>query len=321
MKNFLLCAFTSILLASAHSACIAQQNNETNSIGVSEPIIKVTLLGTGTPQPIMERFGPGILVQAGGATLLFDAGRGCLQRLRQLHLEYDTLDALFFTHLHSDHIVGLPDLWLTGWLISERTNPLKVFGPKGSKAMTDYLRKAYGFDIKIRAEDDKAFLEGSKLLTTDIQEGVVYEKNGVKVIAFLVDHFPVVPAFGYRIEYDGHSVVLSGDTRYSENLIKFAKGTDLLVHEVAIAPDTLSKTDLKYHILAHHTTPEQAAKVFNTVKPKLAVYSHIVRLYGSTTEEILKRTKANYPGPLVSGEDLMSFSVGETVTVKAWGKK
>ncbi|MEO7769178.1 MAG: MBL fold metallo-hydrolase [Ferruginibacter sp.] len=286
-----------------------------------DPQIKVTLLGTGTPQPIMERFGPSILVQAGNKTLLFDAGRGCLQRLRQLNLGYDTIDALFFTHLHSDHIVGLPDLWLTGWLLSLRKTPLLVFGPQGSKQMTDYLQKAYAFDINIRIEDDKAPFDGSKLLTTDIKEGVIYEKSGVKVIAFLVDHYPIVPAFGYRIEYGGHSVVLSGDTRYSENLIKFAKGTDLIVHEVAIAPDTLSKSDPKYHILAHHTTPEQASKIFNIVKPKLAVYCHIVRLYGHTIEEISKRTKANYLDPFVIGEDLMSFTVCDTVTIKGWDKK
>jgi len=290
-------------------------------VSFGQSIIKVTLLGTGTPQPLMERFGPSILVQAGSKTLLFDAGRGCLQRLRQLNLGYDTIDALFFTHLHSDHIVGLPDLWLTGWLITKRNNPLPVFGPKGSKQMTDYLQKAYKFDIKMRIEDDKSPQEGGKLTTTDIKEGIVYEKDGVKVIAFLVDHYPIVPAFGYRIEYAGHSVVLSGDTRYSENLIKFAKGTDLLVHEVAIAPDTLKKTDPRYNILAHHTTLEQACKVFNAVKPKLAVYSHIVRLYGYKTDEIIKRTKQNYSDPFVLGEDLMIFSVSDTVTIKAWGEK
>jgi ribonuclease Z len=163
-------------------------------------------------------------------------------------------------------------------------------------------------------------VEGGKFLTTDIKEGVVYEKDGIKVIAFLVDHRPVVPAFGYRIEYGGHSVVLSGDTRYSENLISHAKGTDLLVHEVAIAPDSLKKTDPKYNILAHHTTPEQACKIFNIVKPKLAVYSHIVRLYGHRTEEIMARSKANYSNPIAMGEDLMSFLVGDTVTTKAWGE-
>jgi ribonuclease Z len=298
-----------------------QNNTNSDSLKVNEPIIKVTLLGTGTPQPIMDRFGPSILVQAGGQCLLFDAGRGCLQRLRQLNLAYDKINALFLTHLHSDHIVGLPDLWFTGWLISGRKEPLNVLGPVGTTDMIKYLRLAFAFDIKIREGDDKAADEGSRILVTEIQQGTIYDKDGVKVIAFEVDHYPVVPAFGYRIEYNGHSVVLSGDTRFSENLIRFAKGTDLLIHEVAIAPDTLSKTDPKYNILNHHSTPEQTARVFNTVKPKLAVYSHIVKLYGGTEQEILKRAKTDYSGPLLMGEDLMSFSINDKVSVSVWPKK
>ena len=285
------------------------------------PDIKVTLLGTGTPQPIMERFGASILVQAGSEILLFDAGRGCLQRLFQINISYDRINALFLTHLHSDHIVGLPDLWLTGWLISRRVTPLNVFGPTGTDEMMNYLRKAFAFDIKMRIEDDRRSEEGSKFLVKEIEQGVIYEKNGVKVIAFEVDHHPVVPAFGYRVEYNGHSVTLSGDTRYSENLIKFAKGTDLLIHEVAVAPDTLSKSDPAYPILAHHTTPEQASKVFNEVKPKLAAYSHIVKIYGRNEQELLKRTKANYSGRFVIGADLMNFSIGDTVSVSAWPNK
>lgn len=286
-----------------------------DSSQVDVPGIKVILLGTGTPQPIMQRFGASILVQAGNKNLLFDAGRGCLQRLRQINISYDKINALFLTHLHSDHIVGLPDLWLTGWLISRRKIPLDVFGPVGTDTMVEYLQKAFSFDINIRIEDDKAPKEGSKLLVTEIKQGVIYEKDGVKVIAFEVDHGVVKPAFGYRIEYKGHSVVLSGDTKYSENLIRFAKGTDLLIHEVAIAPDTISKADPAYNILMHHTTPEQAAKIFNEVNPKLAVYSHIVKLYGRTEDEIMKKTKENYPGQVLMGEDLMSFSIGDTVTV------
>jgi ribonuclease Z len=127
-----------------------------DSAALNAPAIKVTLLGTGTPQPILERFGPSILVEAGSEILLFDAGRGCLQRLRQLNLSYDKISALFLTHLHSDHIVGLPDLWLTGWLLSRRTMPLKVFGPAGTGEMITYLQKAFAYDIKIRIEDDKA---------------------------------------------------------------------------------------------------------------------------------------------------------------------
>jgi ribonuclease Z len=294
-------------------------NND--SLKINDKIITVTLLGTGTPQPIIERFGPSILVRAGGQSLLFDAGRGCLQRLSQINLSYNKINALFITHLHSDHIVGLPDLWLTGWLISRRKVPLSVFGPEGTADMIKYLRMAFAFDIKIREEDDKAIEEGGKLLVKEIQQGVIYDKDGVKVIAFEVDHYPVVPAFGYRIEYNGHSVVLSGDTRYSENLIKFAKGTDLLIHEVAIAPDTLSKSDSRYNILTHHSTPEQTAMVFTEVRPKLAVYSHIVKLYGATEQEILKRAKANYSGPIIMGEDLMSFSINDKVSVSIWQKK
>ena len=310
-----------LIFLSVYFVCLSQNQIQKDTTGISDSTLKVTLLGTGTPQPIMERFGPSILVQVGNKSFLFDAGRGCLQRLRQLNLEYKRIDAVFFTHLHSDHIVGFPDLWLTGWLVSQRTMPLKVFGPKGTKQMTEYLEKAYAFDIAIRVEDDKAFLEGSKLLTTDIKEGIVYEQDGVKIIAFLVDHYPVVPAFGYRIEFHGRSVVLSGDTRFSENLIKNAKGTDLLIHEVVIASDTIKSSDPRYNIVAHHTTPEQAGKVFTAVKPGLAVYSHIARLNGYPAEEILQRTKENYSGPAILGEDLMSFIVAETVSVKPWNTK
>ncbi len=285
---------------------------------VDSSAIEVTLLGTGTPQPSMIRFGPSILVKAGSEILLFDAGRGCLQRLRQVNLSYDKINALFLTHLHSDHIVGLPDLWLTGWLLSSRTTPLKILGPKGTDEMIKNLEKAFAFDIKMRIEDDKAPETGSKFLVSEIQEGIVYEKNGVKVIAFEVDHYPVIPAFGYRIEYNGHSMVLSGDTRYSKNLIKFATGTDLLIHEVVIAPDSLNKLDPDYHIFAHHTNIEQASKIFNEVKPKLAAYSHIVKLHGIGEEELLHRTKANYSGRFIIGEDLTRISISDTIAVRVW---
>ena len=308
----------SLLISLFALISFSQTKLNKNSVNDNAPAIKVTLLGTGTPLPIMERFGASILVEAGSQTLLFDAGRGCLQRLRQVNVFYNQISALFLTHLHSDHIVGIPDLWLTGWLTSGRATPLEVFGPAGTNAMVINLQKAFTYDIKIRIEDDNANGQGSQLLVKEIKQGVIYEKNGVKVIAFDVDHYPIVPAFGYRIEYKGHSVVLSGDTRYSENLISYAKGADLLIHEIAIAPDTLGKSDPKYHILAHHITPEQAAKVFNQVKPKVAAYSHIVNIYAQKEDDILKRTKATYAGALILGKDLMSFSIGDSVSVHPW---
>lgn len=307
MKKFCSIGFCFIFLSS--SAQILSKDSTSD-------IFKVTLLGTGYPLPRIDRFGASTLVQAGSTFLLFDAGRGCLIRLQQSKVTYDNLDAVFFTHLHSDHIVGFPDLWLTGWNVTKRAVPLNVFGPRGTRQMTDNLKEAYAFDIKTRIEDGRSPVAGSQLITTEIEEGVVYEKNGIKVIAFLVDHFPVVPAYGYRIEYKGHSVVISGDTRYCPNLIKFAKGTDLLIHEVLIAPDTVSKSNKVYPAVAHHITPEQAAEVFDCVKPKVAVYTHIVEFFGATDEELLRRTKALYNGKVLVGKDLMSFIIGDEVKVE-----
>jgi ribonuclease Z len=317
MKRLYLTAIISLFVFD----CFGQIKTNADSLQDTAPVIKVTLLGTGTPLPSMERFGASILVQAGSENLLFDAGRGCLQRLRQINFSYDKISALFLTHLHSDHIVGLPDLWLTGWLVSQRAIPLNVFGPVGTNNMIEYLQKAFAYDIKIRIEDDHASEQGYKFSVKEIQQGIIYEKNGVKVTAIEVDHYPVAPAFGYRVEYNGHSVVLSGDTRYSENLIKYSTGTDLLIHEVIIAPDTVSKSDSAYSRVAHHTTIEQAAKIFNQVKPKLAVYSHIGNPYRQNEQEIIKRTKANYSGKVTLGEDLMSFSIGDTVSVRVWQRK
>ena len=134
--------------------------------------IRVTLLGTGTPVPAMNRFGPSILVQAGGQTFLFDAGRGAMQRLAQLRVRWQDIDALFLTHLHSDHVVGFPDLWLTGWLVgSGRDRPLHVWGPRGTEKMMSHLEQAFDFDIRIRLYG-RAAPEGVVILAEDMNEGV-----------------------------------------------------------------------------------------------------------------------------------------------------
>ncbi|HEX6083872.1 MAG TPA: MBL fold metallo-hydrolase [Thermoanaerobaculia bacterium] len=271
---------------------------------------RITLLGTGTPKPVMERFGPSILVEAGSEVLLFDAGRGSLQRLEQAGVPYARLTALFLTHLHSDHVVGLPDLWLSGWLVSRRATPLEVWGPAGTAEMVARLREAYEFDLQIRVEDDQANAEGGRLIATDVEEGVVVKRNGVTVKAFLVDHAPIEPALGYRIDYRGHSVVLSGDTRKSENLIKHAKGVDVLIHEVAASDkDDLARSSLSRSILAHHTTAAEAAAVFRETAPKLAVYSHIVLRGAASADDVLRDTRRTYDGKLVMGSDLMTIDV------------
>jgi len=281
--------------------------------------IRVTLLGTGCPPPVMNRFGPSTLVEAGDQKFLFDAGRGALQRLTELAVRWQDVQGVFLTHLHSDHVVGFPDLWLTGWLIVPGRNvPLQVWGPRGTTTMMSYLRQAYAYDVRIRIQNDGASPAGVALIVKDISEGVAYEKGGVKVTAFEVDHAPVKPAFGYRIDYAGHSVVLSGDTRVSDNLIRHAQGVDVLVHEVFV-PATLERAGVPparaKRIVDYHTTPEQAGEVFARVKPKLAVYSHIC-MPTATEEDLLPATRMSYAGPLALGEDLMVISVGETIDVR-----
>jgi ribonuclease Z len=264
----------------------------------------------------MDRFGPSILVEAGNEKLIFDVGRGAMQRLFQLGVSYADITGVLLTHLHSDHTVGLPDLWLTGWLISSRAKPLELWGPAGTRNLAAGLQSAYSFDRDIRVRDDKVPAEGGRIVAHDISEQVVFDRGGVKVTAFLVDHGLVRPALGYRVDAGGHSVVLSGDTRYSPNLIAHAKGADLLIHEVgAASAQQMSSDPHTRTIIAHHTTPEDAARVFGAVRPKLAVFSHIV-LRGATADDALRTTRLTYDGPLELGEDLMRFHVGDEVTVE-----
>ncbi len=278
---------------------------------------KVTLLGTGSPRPVMERFGPSILVEAGKEKLVFDCGRGATMHLYQLKVPFSDVTAIFLTHLHSDHIVGISDLYLTGWILG-RSTPLRVWGPAGTANMMSHLEQAYQFDIHVRRDVDEMLSpEGALVVAKDIEQGVVYQNGDLKVTAFTVDHSPIKPAFGYRVDYGGRSVVLSGDTRYSDNLIRFSQGTDVLIHEV-IDPEAFMtgnhgfSPERTQKVIAHHTNPQQAGMIFSQVKPKLAVYSHIVP---AEAPNLVVQTRKSYSGALEVGEDLMSIEIGDKVEV------
>jgi ribonuclease Z len=282
--------------------------------------MRVTLLGTGSPPPRMDRFGPSILVEAGERCLLFDCGRGAAQRLMQLNIPFSRADRLFLTHLHSDHVVGIPDLWLTGWIFG-RTTPFRVWGPAGTENLMRHLELAYEADIHIRRDLDERFpQEGIEAIVSEFEEGLVYEEDGVRVTAFVVDHGPVAPAVGFRIDSEGRSVVLSGDTRYSPNLIKHAAEADLIVHEVC-APELMRRTsnrapETTEQIINHHTTPQQAGELFSQLHPRLAVFSHIVGPPGCEGE-VIEGTRTTYKGPLEMGHDLMTLEVGDEVTISS----
>jgi ribonuclease Z len=298
---------------------------------LTRAVLKVTLLGTGSPIPRIDRFGPSILVEAGGQKLVFDVGRGAPVRLWQLRIPLRDVTAVFFTHLHSDHVTGFPDLWLTGMLgttFGGRTSATHVFGPAGTGAMMSNLEKAYAEDIRIREADELVPPEAARIVATDIVQGAVYDSGGVRVTAFDVDHGDLIkPALGYRVDYAGHSVVLSGDTRFNENLIRYAAGADVLLHEVAMArAEALERSAGARRVIGHHTTPGEAARVFIRVKPRLAIYTHIVLLAtpvdsAPTITDLVNATRRGYAGPLEVGEDLMSVEVGDSITVRRFQRR
>jgi ribonuclease Z len=175
----------------------------------TDAAFRVTLLGTGTPDLSVERFGPSILVEAGNQKLVFDVGRGATIRLDQAGVRLSDVTAVFLTHLHSDHVNGLSDLWLTGWLPvggPGRKTPFRIFGPVGTREMMSYLEKAHQADIRIRMADEHFPASGIAIDATDVSEGVVFDREGVRVTAFDVDHGDLIkPALGYRVDYRGRS--------------------------------------------------------------------------------------------------------------------
>jgi ribonuclease Z len=279
----------------------------------------VTLLGTGAGPPVnLDRYEAGTLVEAGGQKLLFDCGRGVTFRLAQAGVNLAEIHRVFLTHLHSDHVVGIPDLFLTPWSAgSARQTRFEVWGPAGTVAMMDNIQKAFAFDIHIRRDVDEKFPgEGISVSSHDVKEGRVFEQDGVTITTFFVDHGPVKPALGYRVDSGGHSVVLSGDTRFSENLIKHAQGVDLLIHETldgdALSANPGNRTRQQVDsIIGHHTTPQEAGELFARVKPRLAVYSHML----GKEDELIARTRKTYSGPLEVGDDLMTIDIGDQVEV------
>jgi len=208
----------------------------------SGDVLRVTILGSGGgPSVDTQHYGPSVLVEAGEGLLLFDAGRGARLRLHEIDVSSARVNRLFLTHLHSDHVVSIPDLLLTGWA-DGRSVPFEVWGPNGTQLMMDNLLEAFQLDIRMRRDvDERLPPEGITVLSTNIEEGVVFEDGELTVTAFAVDHGQVEPAYGYRVDYGDHSVALSGDTRFSENLIEAARGVDVLVHE-AIDAETFATT-------------------------------------------------------------------------------
>lgn len=282
----------------------------------AEGDLRVTLLGTGSPVPSTERFGFSTLIQAGDRNYIIDAGRGAIIRLTQAGVEAGQIDGLFLTHFHSDHVLSIDDLWMTGYVpaFGGREGTFDVYGPEGVTNIVDNLRDAFQNDIDVRVADGEVDRATTGIEAHEFTEdGVIYDEDGLQVTMFEVQHDPadvIKPAKGYRIDYNGRSVLISGDTIPHENVVTYGRGVDLMLHEVAVFQD---RTVLP-QVISHHTTPEQAGEIFAEAQPTLAVYTHIVngipgRVEGVSDEEMISRTQENYDGEVLLGEDLMSFLI------------
>jgi ribonuclease Z len=295
----------------------------------NDSTMKVVLLGTRSgPVADAQRLGISTLVLAGPEKLLFDCGRAMTTGMARLAINPADVTKVFLTHLHSDHIVSLPELVLFPWASQGRAAPVQVWGPDGTRSMVEHLLEAFSFDIHIRRDVDEKFSpEGIKVIANDIHEGVVHEANGVKVTAFSVDHGPVKPAVGYRIDYQGHSVVISGDTKPSDSLVKFSQHVDVLIHELGQSkqdprltgpPDelipNLRVTRRQARTIAdHHTDAAEAGQVFEKVQPKLAVFSHFSNIVPA---DALGLVRQSYAGRVEFGEDLMTIDIGSAVNTR-----
>jgi ribonuclease Z len=273
---------------------------------------EVILLGTGTPYPDPELSGPATAVVVGGRVLLFDAGPGVMRRLKAANLPINGPEALFITHLHSDHTLGYADLILTSWVM-RRNAPFPVYGPRGLRSMTNHLLAAYSEDINIRANGlEHEVAGGYRVDVHEIRAGVVYEKEGVRVTAIAVQHGAWKDAFAYRIDTADRSIVISGDTRPSEELVKAAQGVDILIHEVYSAArlkpeDRPGGQDWPRYCREYHTSDVELGALAVRIRPKLLILDHIIRM-GASDEELLAGVRAGgYNERVVIGRDLEKF--------------
>ena len=264
------------------------------------------LLGTGYPRPDPQHAGASVAILAGGKWFVVDAGRGTTMRIAATDLKYDALAAVFLTHLHSDHTAGLPDLFETSWQFGRAARPLELYGPLGIERLAHGMEEFFAEDIHIRRDlMEKHPGGGARIHTHVVHEGVVFDDGVVKVTAFLVDHRPVVPAFGYRFDCGGRSIVISGDTRPVPNLIKYAHGAGVLIQE-AYLPEHFDKVDtpeVAARLKSYHTSAQEAGVVARDAAVKKLVLTHLIP--AGEDETFRQRAAKAFRGTLLIGHDLL----------------
>jgi ribonuclease Z len=267
--------------------------------------ITAILLGTGYPRPDPAHAGPSAAIVVGDKWFVVDAGRGVTLRIAGTKQKYENLQAVFLTHLHSDHTAGLPDLFITSWQFGRKSTPLELYGPTGTQQLADAMVKFFEYDIHIRRDVMEHHpAAGATIRVHDVREGVIYDDGEVKVTAFVVNHKPVEPAFGYRFDAHGKSIVISGDTRPNDNVVKFARGADVLIHEAYLPEhfDRVDKPEVAARLKSYHTSAEEAGAIAARAGVKTLVLTHLIPAGAEQT--FRERASKSFHGRLIVGKDL-----------------
>lgn len=325
----------SLLVLFATSVVIPAQQPGGNSTSTGDVLsdgqMHVILIGTGSPLPDASRAQACTAIIAGGEFVLVDAGAGSWRKVASNNLPAQNLSAILLTHFHSDHFGDLGEALVQSW-VAGRTRKLDVYGPPGIEQVVEGYAKAYSLDTGYRVQHHSeefmpraaagAIATPIKLKTND-SAGPVFERNGLKVTAFKVEHDPATPAYGYRFEYRGRVVVVSGDTAKSENLARHAAGADILIHDV-IAKNLLEmaatnleqagnrrRAKLARDITTYHASPLEVASIAASAKVETLVFTHMVPPPGTPQIELAFTRGVGdvFKGKIVIGTDGMRFDL------------
>ena len=275
--------------------------------------MELTLLGTGCPSVDHKRFGPSNLVSTKNTKILVDCGSGITQRLHELGVSSADIDALLFTHLHSDHAVDLYQLIISSWH-SYRIKPWEIYGPKGTKKFVKKIMDAWADERKLRISyEARASAKAFDIQVTEFKSIGNIKIKDLSIRYFEVDHKPVKFAYGFCFTNKNKKLTISGDTRPCENLMKYAQQSDVLLHEVFIEGEILQINKMRtkktlHNVQSYHTTSTQVGKVAFIARAKKLVLTHFVptRFNKNNLKKVVKKDFGKDP---VIGEDLMTIKV------------
>ncbi|HMX28223.1 MAG TPA: MBL fold metallo-hydrolase [Blastocatellia bacterium] len=320
-----------VTLAASLMIGLVSAQQQTDTAMLSDGQLHVVMCGTGSPLADATRASACVAVAAAGEVVLIDVGPGSWRQVAVNRIPAQAVSAVLLTHFHSDHIGDLGETVTQSWLAG-RAKLLEVYGPPGVEKVVAGFAQAYSQDVDYRiAHHTEALLPRAASaavarevkLKDDAEAAVVFERNGLKVTAFKVEHDPVKPAYGYRLDYKGRAVVVSGDTAKSANLAKHAAGADLLIHDV-LAKDVMGmaagnieragdkrRAKLVRDILTYHASPTEAAEIAAEAKVETLVFTHMVPpLNPPVTEQMFLRGVADvFKGKVLLAKDGLRFDL------------